>query len=153
MSELFVYFRKALAGLLLLALAGCSAVYRNHGYVPDDSELENIVVGVSTRESVAEEIGSPTTYGVKRDGRWYYVQSRWRHFAMYEPREIDRQLVAISFDSQGVVQNVERFTLEDGRVVPISRRVTDSNIKGVSFIRQLLGNIGNIRAGDVLGGQ
>jgi len=72
---------------------------------------------------------------------------------MNEPREIDRQLVAISFDTRGVVQNVERFTLEDGRVVAISRRVTDSNIKGISFIRQLLGNIGNIRAGDILGDQ
>ncbi len=153
MSELFAYFRMAVAGSVLFALAGCSAVYRNHGYVPDDADLENIAVGVSTRESVAAEIGSPTTQGAIRDGNWYYVQSRWRHFAMYEPQEIDRQLVAISFDSRGVVENVERFTLEDGRVVPISRRVTDSNIKGISFIRQLLGNIGNIRAGDILGDQ
>ncbi len=144
-------FRAGTLGLLLLAVAGCSSVYRNHGYVPSDSDLEGIVVGVSTRESVAEQIGRPSVAGVLGGGGWYYVQSRWRHFGMNEPREVDRQLVAITFDRNGVVENVERFTLTDGRVVPISRRVTDSNIKGVSFIRQLLGNIGNIRAGDILG--
>jgi hypothetical protein len=32
----------------------------------------------------------------------------------------------------------------------ISRRVTDSNIKGVGFLRQLLGNIGNFNAGQFL---
>jgi hypothetical protein len=30
--------------------------------------------------------------------------------------------------------------------VAISRRVTDSNIKGVGFLRQLFGNIGRLRA-------
>ena len=47
---------------------------------------------------------------------------------------------------EGKVENVERFGLENGQVVAISRRVTDSNIKGVGFLRQLLGNIGRLRA-------
>jgi len=35
-------------------------------------------------------------------------------------------------------------------VVALSRRVTDSNIEGVSFLRQLLGNLGNLDAGSLL---
>jgi hypothetical protein len=50
-----------------------------------------------------------------------------------------------------VVENIARFGLEDGKVVEISRRVTETNIKGIGLIRQLLGNIGQIRASDVLG--
>jgi hypothetical protein len=42
------------------------------------------------------------------------------------------------------VSNVERFGLEDGQVVALSRRVTETNIKGVSFIRQLMGNFGRL---------
>ncbi len=151
MSELYRILKAGALGLLLFGLIGCTAVYRNHGYVPTDSELQDITVGVSTRDSVAESIGRPSTFGVIEGSGWYYVQSRWKHFGMREPQEIDRQLVAISFDKNGVVENIERFTLEDGRVVPISRRVTDSNIKGISFIRQLLGNIGNLTSGDLLG--
>jgi len=41
-----------------------------------------------------------------------------------------------------VVSNVELFTLEDGQVVVLSRRVTGTSIQNVSFIRQLLGNVG-----------
>ncbi|MBC7156656.1 MAG: outer membrane protein assembly factor BamE, partial [Rhodobacteraceae bacterium] len=41
---------------------------------------------------------------------------------------------------------VERFGLRDGEVVALSRRVTETNVRGVTFIRQLIGNIGNLRA-------
>ncbi len=136
--------------LTLVALGGCSAIYRNHGYVPTDSDLEQIVVGVDTRETVAEAIGRPTSFGMLQSGGWYYTQSRWRHFAYKAPKVIDRQIVAITYRKDGVVENIERFTLEDGRIIALSRRVTDSNIKGLSLLRQLMGNLGNLRATDVL---
>ena len=74
------------------------------------------------------------------------TESKFRQYGPRENTEVDRTVVAISFDSDGVVENIERFGLEDGRVIAISRRVTDSNIKGVSFLRQLFGNIGNFAA-------
>jgi outer membrane protein assembly factor BamE (lipoprotein component of BamABCDE complex) len=137
----------ALIGLCLcvLTLAGCAAVYRNHGYVPTDVDLQSVEVGKDTRETVAEKVGRPSAAGLLNDIGWYYVQSRWRHYGARAPEEQERQVVAITFTEAGVVSNVERFGLEDGRVITLSRRVTDSNIKGVSFIRQLLGNLGNLR--------
>ncbi len=56
----------------------------------------------------------------------------------------------MTFTEAGVVDGVGRYGLEDGRVIDISRRVTDSNIKGISYIRQLLGSIGRVRADDLL---
>ena len=67
---------------------------------------------------------------------------RTRTVGPLAPQEIDRQVVAISFSDRGVVQNVERFGLEKGQVVPLTRRVTSSPVSDKSFIRQLLGNIG-----------
>lgn len=143
-------------GLVLLgmaaALVGCTKIYRNHGYVPSDEELSAVLVGVDTRETVETAVGAPTSSGVIRDTAWYYVGSRWEHYTYREPRPVDRQVVAISFDTRGTVSNIERFTLEDGRVIALSRRVTDSNIQGVSFLRQLLGSVGRISAGQILGG-
>jgi hypothetical protein len=63
---------------------------------------------------------------------------------------IDRQLVAITFNTRGTVTNIERFTLQDGQVVALTRRVTDSGIRKVSFIGQLLNNIGRVNLGDDL---
>ncbi|MCU0905522.1 MAG: outer membrane protein assembly factor BamE, partial [Tabrizicola sp.] len=84
------------------------------------------------------------------DEGWYYVQSRYVQRGPREPREIDRQVVAVTFSQAGVVENIGRFGLEDGQVVEISRRVTETNIRGIGLIQQLLGNFGRIRAEDVL---
>lgn len=142
--------RVAVAGLLLLAVS-CTAVFRNHGYVPTEDELAAVVVGEDTRESVAAKIGRPSAQGLLNDVGWFYVQSRFRHYGPLEPQEIDRQVVAVNFTEDGVVSNIGRYGLQDGRVIEISRRVTATNIKGVTVISQLLGNIGRINAGDLLG--
>jgi outer membrane protein assembly factor BamE (lipoprotein component of BamABCDE complex) len=128
----------------LVAIAACTETYRNSGYVPSEDELEQVQVGKSDRAFVEETVGRPVAQGVIRDDTWYFVGTRWEYYAYRAPKPIERQVVAISFNDRGTVGNVERFSLEDGRVVALNRRVTDSNIEGVSFLRQLLGNLGNI---------
>lgn len=139
--------RGCVVGVAMLSLGGCASVYRNHGYVPADSLLEEVVVGVDTRDSVIETLGRPSTEGVVNQSGVYYIGSRFRHWAWRAPQEVEREIVAISFDDQGIVRNVERLGLEDGRVVALSRRVTDEELGGTSFFDQLFGNFGVIAPG------
>ncbi|MBW6417062.1 outer membrane protein assembly factor BamE [Celeribacter sp. PS-C1] len=142
---------KALLGLVLVvSLTACVAQFRNHGYVPSDDQLAQINVGVDTKETLAEEIGTPGTEGILDGSAWYYVRSQFRHLGALEPKEVDRQVVAISFDARGRVSNVERFGLEQGRVVVLSRRVTDGGVQGITFLQQLFGNLGNVSAEQLL---
>lgn len=143
--------RAILAGCVLLMSVGCTTLYRNHGYAPTDDQLNEVLVGVDTRGTVSDIIGPPTAGGVTNGGGFFYVQSRFRLLGPLEPREIDREVVAIRFDGEGVVSNVERFGLENGNVVALSRRVTQDNIRDTTFIRQLFGSIGQFNAGDFLG--
>ncbi len=146
------YGLRSIAGLLCLALlAGCASTYRNHGYIPPNEELTNLVVGVDTRDTVASSVGRPGVTGILDASGWYYVRSRFRSFAYRAPTEIDRQVLAISFDQRGVVSNIELFGLEKGRVVRLSRRVTTSNTQGVGFLRQAFGNLGRFNAQDLFG--
>ena len=140
-----------LALSLGLALGACSAIEQRHGYTPDDATLSLIEVGRDTRESVAEKAGDPTALGLIEGGDYYYVSSLRRTVAFQPTVEARREVVAISFDAAGRVANVERFGLERGRIVPLSRRVTDANIHGVGLLRQLFGSLGQIRAEDVVG--
>ncbi len=142
--------RVAVFSLMMVVIAACSPVFRNHGYVPTEDELAEIKVGEDTRETLAPLIGRPSAAALLNDEGWYYVQSRWKHSGARPPKEIDRQVVAITFTEEGVVENVERFGLENGKVVALSRRVTQSNIKGIGFIRQLLGSLGKLNAKDLL---
>lgn len=136
--------------LVLAALAGCIAQYRDHGYMPNDQDLDNINVGRDTRETVTETVGTPGVSGVLNNDGFYYVASRMRHYGATAPKEVSREVLAISFDSRGVVRNIERFGLEEGRVIALNRRVTDNGETDRTFIRQLLGNLGNIGPGAIL---
>lgn len=133
-----------------MALASCAAQYRNHGYVPSEEDLAEVVVGVDTRDSVAESIGAPSSSGVLDQSGYYYIATRLRHYGPSQPKPVSRELVAISFDQSGVVSGVERFGLENGKVIPLQRRVTSSGIQDKTFLRQLLGSLGNIGPGNVI---
>ncbi|WP_370253061.1 outer membrane protein assembly factor BamE [Nioella sp.] len=145
--------RLVLAALLSLAITACSATFTNHGYVPPAEDLEMVLPGVDTRESVEESIGRPSASGLVEESTWYYVASRHRHYTYNAPEVVERQIVAISFDSRGTVENIRELTLEDGRVVRFSRRVTESNIREVTFLRQLISNLGIVDIGSALGGE
>ena len=132
------------------ALSACATTVRNHGYVPSEEDLAEIIVGVDTRDSVAETVGTPSASGVLDDGGYYYVRSQISYQGLREPRVIDRELVAISFTDTGVVENIERFGLQDGRPVQLTRRVTSSSVRDQSFLRQLLGNLGRFNPGQFL---
>jgi len=138
--------RALLAVALLVIASACSPIIRDHGYAPTDAELAALEIGVDTRETVTQKVGRPSAEGLLEDSGWFYVQSRWERRGPGAPVEVDRQVVVISFNEGGTLSNVERFGLEDGQVVALSRRVTDSNIQGVTLISQLLGNIGRLRA-------
>jgi len=150
MARLGQWGRRGVLALALGVLAGCAATFTNHGYAPTDAELKAVRVGVDTRDSVTAEIGRPASTGVLTDSAWYYVSNRVRHFTYNADKVIDRQLVAISFNKRGVVSNVERFTLADGRVIALNRRITTTGIKRVSFLRQMLGNVGRVNLADQL---
>ena len=142
--------KAALAGMALLATTACVTLDDKHGYVPEDSALGDVVVGRDTRDTVALIIGRPGTTGLVDESGWFYVRSDYERFLWREPVETNREVVSVSFTEAGVVSNIERFGLEDGQVVVLNRRVTDSNIQGVSFLRQLFANFGNFNAGDFL---
>jgi len=132
------------------ALVGCSPVKRFHGYAPDPTQLEDVAVGRDTRSTVAEKIGRPGVAGVMDGGAWYYVQSDWEERGWRAPVELRREVVAISFDDGDRVSNIERFGLDDGNVVPLSRRVTDTGRTTGSVLRQLLGSLGRFNPAQVL---
>ncbi len=82
-------------------------------------------------------------------GDYYYVRSRVKAFGMLEPEVVERQVVAISFDDAGTSPTSNGSDLQDGKVVALSRRVTDSSVVGNGFLRQMLGNFGNFNPADI----
>ena len=148
LSEIWRAIRQFALVFAVLSVAGaCARLSDSHGYIPEQSALDEIVIGQDTKQSAALILGRPGTGGIIDDRGWFYVRSQYERFLWRPPVEVDRQVVAITFDDAGVIENVERFGLEEGQVIALSRRVTTSNTQGVGLLRQLFANLGNIDAG------
>ena len=143
----FSKMRIGIGMLALCLLAACARLEDSHGYVPDEALLAEVQVGVDTKDTVGRILGQPGTSGIVDDRGWYYVKSDYERFLWRAPKEVNREVVAVSFTETGLVENVERFGLENGQVVALSRRVTTSNTRGIGFLRQLFSNFGNLGAG------
>ena len=133
-----------LATAILFGVAACSPIYRDHGYTPPESQLAQLTLGESTKEHVLEVAGSPFTTNDNYGETWFYVSSRFSQEGYRETKEVDRRLVAISFDAEGRVANVQRYALRDGRTVALSRRITETSAGRLTFIDQLLRGLGRL---------
>ena len=142
----------ALAAAAALGLAACAPTYRDHGFAPSESDLAALSLGATTREEAIAALGRPTVAPVLDSPTLYYVESRFRDLAFLAPREVSREVLALTFAGNGTLGAVERFGLEDGRMVALSRRTTPGVFADTTFIRQLLGSIGRFDAGTFLGG-
>ncbi|MBI1172778.1 outer membrane protein assembly factor BamE [bacterium] len=143
-------FVRTCAALAVVLAVACTPIYSNHGFIPEEDDLAQIKTGVDTRDTVGAFLGRPSTEGVLGDNEWFYVQSRWKTVGGREPQEINRQVVAISFDAKGKVSNIERFGLEKGEVVAITRRITTEPIRGRSALAQIFANFGRIDPASLL---
>lgn len=139
-----------LAGLALAlgsaALAGCAPTVQVHGYVPSPTDIAQVRPGADTMESVTEKLGRPSSSGLLRDSSWYYVQTTIENFTYNPPRVVDRTILAVDFDANGVVRDIGRYGLEDGRIVALTPRTTDTGGRTMGVLEQLFGNILNLDA-------
>ncbi len=144
--------RKLLCGMLaaLGLLAACSASFRNHGFVPRDADIAAIVIGQDTKQSLSGSIGPPATSSLRQDNAWYYVESKFRKVAFQAPQEIERRVLRIRFDARGNVSNVETFGLEQGQVVRLTSRITDTALADVGILEAIFGNLGRTNAAGLL---
>ena len=133
-------------------LAGCASEVRTHGYVPVDEELAQVQPGRDTRGSVRRKIGRPGGTGIFTDKGWYYVSSEIEHFMYTEPEVVDRKVVEILFDNSDRVVAVNRYGLEDGRIVPLETNITETYGRELTIVEQAFGNIG-IATEEIFGGE
>jgi outer membrane protein assembly factor BamE (lipoprotein component of BamABCDE complex) len=63
----------------------------------------------------------------------------------------DQRVVAITFSQAGIVQDIKRVGMEEGRDVAVVNRVTPSPGNDRTVLQQLFGNLGRLAPG--VGGQ
>lgn len=146
-------FPTAIALLTALAIAACSPTVAQRGNVPDVEKLAELKPG-DTKDKVVQTIGSPSTIGTFSDKRWYYISRKTEKFGFFDPKTVDQQVVEVLFDEKDKVQEIKKLNLDDAYDVDLVGRSTPTAGKSMTFMDQLLGNIGRFnKGGGAKGGQ
>lgn len=137
-----------LAALTTLALGACEGRVAVHGNPIDADELARLAPGRQSKADVIGLLGSPSSTPAFDDKVWYYMSDRERTLAFFAPETMERQIVALSFDEQGVLASVETFGLERGQEVEVVSRETPSFGQSPTILQQMLGNLGKFNKED-----
>ena len=138
----------AVAGAIAAAgLAACAATVDQRGNLPEPEKLAQIRPGDTTRDGVVKILGTPSSTGVFNDKSWYYISRKTKRVAFFDPDVLDQQVYVINFDGRGVVQSVDHKDLKDGRDIEPAPGATPAPGRELTFLEQVLGNIGRFNRG------
>ena len=138
-SKKLIYLRVYVVILLTSFLLSCTTNIKNHGYIPSKSDLETLVIGKDTKQSVAKKIGLPATAGL--EGAYYYVRSTFNAPGFKSAQLVDRTVVVLSFDQRSKLKNIETFNVDNGNFVRLNYRVTETGLDNKNILQQIIGSI------------
>ena len=139
-SKKLIYLRVYVVILLTSFLLSCTTNIKNHGYTPSKSDLETLVIGKDTKQSVAKKIGLPATAGL--EGAYYYVRSTFNAPGFKSAQLVDRTVVVLSFDQRSKLKNIETFNVDNGNFIRLDYRVTETGLDNKNILQQIIGSIG-----------
>jgi outer membrane protein assembly factor BamE (lipoprotein component of BamABCDE complex) len=135
-----------------VTLCACSTNVEQRGNLPPADEIAKIHPGKTTKDQVVKILGTPSSVSVFNDKNWYYISSRTKQFSFFDPEVLDQQVYVVDFNDDGIVRAVDHKTLKDGReVVPVAR-ATPAPGRQLSFLEQIIGNLGKFNGGGGGGG-
>ncbi len=139
-----------LAAAVLVAVAGCSTIRQNQGYLVDAPLLASVQPGVDNKNSVEKTLGRPT-FGSEFDANeWYYVSRNTRQIAFLEPKTVSQSITKISFDAKGNVAKVETRGMEQIASIHPVRDKTPTLGRKQSVLEDIFGGVGALGSGTVV---
>ena len=126
-----------------VALAACAPIRQVSGYQAIDRMPKDVKVGMDTKSTVLDQLGSPSAQSTFDPNTWYYITQLSDEIGYHKPRVTRRTIVAITFDKESEkVTKVDQYSLKDGKVLAYNDRETPTRGRELSWIEQLLGNVG-----------
>src|SRR5437660_7033870 len=131
----------AASGVALIA--ACATMVEQRGNLPPPEKLAEIQPGVTSKDEVIKILGSPSSVSIFNDKSWYYISRRTGQFAFFDPHLLDQQVYIVSFDDREVVKTVDHKGVQDARAIDPVPRATPAPGRELTFLEQLIGNVGN----------
>ena len=141
-----------MAGLIGGSLLACAPIIDQRGYVFNDRLIERLEIGKTNLQQTIDILGSPSTTSEINGKAFYYIHSRFVRESYRASKEVDRKVMAIYFDRQSNIRDIAIYGLDDGIIIEIVQRTTESQGAELSIIGQLFSNAGRFGDGGADGG-
>lgn len=137
----------ALAALLCTATA-CAPTKTVRGNMVEDHVLASVQPGVDNAADVMRKLGSPTARDPFDPSIWYYIGQHTEKRGILDPQVMEERVVIARFNQEGRLESLSERAGE--RLdIPVSRDKTPTSGNEVTFMQQLLGNLGKFNREEV----
>ncbi|MGD8325682.1 MAG: outer membrane protein assembly factor BamE [Sphingomonadales bacterium] len=134
----------ATLSLVIAGLGACTTIKDQNGYLKDEELMSYVAPGVDNKDSVASMLGRPSLTSTFDDDTWYYVSQLTQQIAFLTPKAIFHEVVAVSFDENGNVKEINTYDKADIVDVNLSGDSTPTRGRELGFLESLFGNIGQV---------
>jgi outer membrane protein assembly factor BamE (lipoprotein component of BamABCDE complex) len=121
---------------------GCEERVDVRGNAPDPKLLAELKPGVHKQRDVERRLGAPSTIATFDNEVWYYISGRVKTVSFFKPELLERKVLTIRFDKKGVIQDIQNFDATKLKAAELVERETPTKGKELTFIQQIIGNIG-----------
>ena len=126
---------------LLLSACSNDLFLVHNGNMPANEKISEVHLGQS-KQDVMNILGAPSLTTGLSDDYWIYMASTVKKVAFFRPEELDRKVLAISFDN-GQISKIEKLSLADGNNFKIDTHTTQTTEQEQGFFRKYFGGVGS----------
>ena len=131
-----------LAVAVAFAAPACTPVIELRGNLPPPEQVEQVKVGKTSRDEVQGLLGTPSNITPFGDETWHYISTLTQTESFFEPVVLERKVITVVFDHNGVVRVLDTKGLADGKDITPVDRETPTAGKEMTILQQMLGNVG-----------
>ncbi|NBX73305.1 MAG: outer membrane protein assembly factor BamE [Alphaproteobacteria bacterium] len=133
---------KKLVLVIVLLLSACAPAMTNRGHLVDADKLAQLSVGTSTRDDVANVLGTPTYVADFDENTWYYVGQTTEQTAFFRPDVAAHTSVRIRFGDDGKVTAIDNLNSAPRASLDPETERTPTLGRENSLFQELFGGIG-----------
>ena len=132
----------------LLVLSSCGERLSSHGHLIDEYDLQNIVMGETTKNDILFSLGKPSFEGAFDASKLYYVSQNMVQPAGGRKETISREIFAFIFDENELL--IDIVVTDETTGIEIATLSSKTPTPGATFgvIDQVFSNIRKRRANE-----
>ena len=128
--------------LVIFSLNSCVSQKLVHGNLPDAQLVSILKIGVDSKKTTTQILGEPTFRGVLGDNSFYYVGTVNSKLAFLDPKLDSQFVLELNFDKNDKLKKLYLYDEKESIDVSMSSLETKHSGKKLTFLEQILGNIG-----------